>query len=201
MGRREEARTELLGMTSAMPAVLSQFISEPLYRDLWEIALPKPYQDALATVTLQDARADSAEYYRAKGRLYARRGDAVLERAYFDSTLRVLSRRRANGATGIFLFPDLGAAYAVVGRLAEARAYADSAKGAELMKQDAFRGWFAVVELARLYVKLDAPDEALAILERLKAAGRGAPSAWLRVDPAFAALLPLPRMQTLLSGS
>jgi hypothetical protein len=156
---------ELIGL------LVPHLISDPLYRDLWETVVPEPYQETLAKLRLRDAPTDSAEYYRAKGRLYARRGNAPLERVYFDSARGVLEGRRARGTSSVFLNVDLAMAYAVLGRTADARAQADTEAHAGLLRRDAFRGWFATLELAHLYARLGLKEECIAILRALRGAG------------------------------
>ena len=54
--------------------------------------LPEPYQDELARLTLSGAHVDSAEFYRAKGKLYARRNVPSRERAYEDPQIIIVNR-------------------------------------------------------------------------------------------------------------
>jgi serine/threonine-protein kinase len=199
-GRADEAKRVLETLATELPVrdLVIHYISDPLYRLLWETVLPEPYHDALQKLSLDAAPLDSAEYYRAKGRLYARRGQHALEVAYFDSTRAVLEGRHGAGSTSLFLHVDLGTAYAEVGRVADARVHADSAARAGLLQRDAFRGWFATLELARLYTALHARNEALGILESLKGVN-ALPQPWLRLDPAFAELHGDPRYQSLLT--
>ena len=200
-GRTDDAKNALRALETQLPLsdLVVHYISDPLYRLLWETVLPEPYHDALQKLSLNAASLDSAEYYRAKGRLAARRGQHAVEVAYFDSSRAVLEARRGAGATSLFLHVDLGTSYAEVGRVADARVHADSAAGAGLLQRDAFRGWFATVDLARLYAALHARNETLTILESLKGVN-SLPQSWLRLDPAFAELRGDPRYQTLLAN-
>jgi serine/threonine-protein kinase len=200
-GRTADAKNALQTLETQLPVtdVVVHYISDPLYRLLWETVLPESYHDALQKLSLAVAPLDSAEFYRAKGRLYARRGQHALEVAYFDSLRAVLERRRGAGATSLFLHVDLGSAYAGVGRVADARAQADSADRTGLLQRDAFRGWFATVELARLYASVHARNEALTILESLKGVN-ALPQSWLRLDPALAELRDDARYRALLTA-
>ena len=200
LGHSDEARTLFEAMLPQLPALLPQFINEPLYRDFWDSLMPAAYQDALARSTLESTLSDTAEYYHAKASLYRRRDMRGLQHAYADSAVRVLSGRRASGATGLFLLVDLGDAYLSAGNVAAASAYADSARAGAPMTQDAFRGWFASIEIARLYARVGATDKALALLEQMKAAGREVPAPMLRDEPRFAAMSSEPRMQALLAA-
>ena len=199
LGHSDEARTLFVTMLPQLPALLPQFINEPLYRDYWDALMPGAYQDALARATLESSLSDSAEYYLVKASLYRRREMRDLQQAYADSAVRVLSGRRARGATGLFLLVDLGDAYLSAGNVATATAYADSALAAAPMTQDAFRGWFTSIHIARLYARLGATDKALAVLERLKTAGHEVPAPMLSDDPVFAGMRSEPRMRALLA--
>jgi serine/threonine-protein kinase len=181
-----------------VPGIVQQLISDPLYRFRWEIGLPPIYEQRLERMTLAEARVDSAEFYRAKGRLYARHNDHQRERAYFDSVLMVLEPLRRAAPVTPFTHVDLGFAYWEVGRTAEARAYADSARAIGGLKMDAFRGWFASWEIARLYARLGARDEAFAVLQDLGAAKY---AAFVRADPALAPLRGDPRIAALLGSA
>jgi serine/threonine-protein kinase len=183
---------------AGVPGIVQQLISDPLYRFRWEIGLPPVYERRLEKLSLGDARVDSAEFYRAQGRLYARHGDHERERAYFDSVLAVLEPRRRVAPVSPFTYADLGFAYSVVGRAEEARAYADSARALGGLKMDAFRGWFASWEIARLYARLGARDETFDVLHQLGAANF---ANFIRADPAFAPLHADPRFDALLRSA
>lgn len=201
LGRAAEAKDTLQQMVSALPTLLPQFISEPLYRDLWEWLYPEDFQRALERVSLPESRSDSAEYYHVKGALFRRRGDTKRQVAYFDSALRVLSGRRARGASGPFILVDLGSVSLGAGHRDQARLYADSAWAADVLKTDAFRGWFATMELARLYARIGAKDKALDVLESVKARGRLVPPALLREDAVLSTLSSERRLRALMDSA
>jgi eukaryotic-like serine/threonine-protein kinase len=187
-----------MGELADVPGIVQQLISDPLYRFRWEVGLPPPYEQRLDRMTLAEARVDSAEFYRAKGRLYARHNDRQRERAYFDSVLMVLEPLRRAAPVTPFTHVDLGFAYWEVGRAAEARAYADSARAIGGLKMDAFRGWFASWEIARLYARLGARDEAFAVLQEV---GAEKFAAFARADPALTSLRGDPRFDALLGNA
>jgi tetratricopeptide (TPR) repeat protein len=195
-GKTDEVNRRMAEMAN-VPGIVQQLIGDPLYRFRWEIGLPAAYEQRLEGLSLADARVDSAEFYRAKGRLYARHGDQRRERAYFDSVLMVLEPRRRVAPVSPFTHVDLGFAYAVVGRTAEARAYADSARAIGGIKADKFRGWFAGWDIARLYARLGENDQAIAELRELGA--QKYPS-FVRLDPAFSTLRSDARFDSLLKG-
>jgi serine/threonine-protein kinase len=192
-GKTGEAYQRMIELADA-PGIVQQLVGEPLYRYRWEIGLPPIYEQRLDQLSLNEAGGDTAEFYRAKGRLYARRGDHRREQAYFDSVLMVLEPRRRVAPVSFFTHVDLGFAYSVLGRAAEARAYADSARALGGLKMDAFRGWFASWEIARLYARLRARDEAFAALGDVGAANY---AAFVRADPAFTPLRGDPRFDSL----
>ncbi len=200
LGRVADARALMERMTAERDVFLPQYINEPLYRDLWDSIIPEGFQAGLARISLAAARSDSADYYQVKGRLYARRNNTALQRAYSDSALRVLMGRRQSGALGVFTFVELGNAHWGAGHLPDARAYADSAWDQNIMKQDAFRGWFATLELARLYARLGDNGKAFDVLERIKLAGQILPAVLLETEPAFAGMMDQPRMRALLGA-
>jgi serine/threonine-protein kinase len=195
-GKTAEANQRIVDIVGA-PGVMSQLIGDPLYRFRWEVGMPPVYDQRLERISLAEANVDSAEYYRAKGRLYARRGDQRLERIYFDSVLSVLQGRRRAFPVGTLTHVDLGLAYAEVGATDKARVYADSARVVGGVKSDRFRGWFASWDIARLYAQLGERDKAIAVLREIGAADY---PAFLRVDPEFAPLRGQPGFEALLRG-
>ena len=193
-GKTSEANQRLIELANT-PNIVTQLIGDPLYRALWEVGLPPEYEQRLERLSLAEAHVDSAEYYRAKGRLYARRKNAQLQRAYFDSSLAILKGRRPNFPLTPFTHVDLGTAYAELGQTPQARAYADSAHAVGGVKHDAFRGWFASWDIARLYARLGMREEALTVLREIGAQNY---AGFLRIDPTFASLREDPRFQAML---
>ena len=63
---------------------------------------------------------------------------------------------------------------------------------------DAFRGWFASWEIARLYARLGAADEAFAVLNEVGAANY---VNFVRADPAFSPLRADPRFAALTANA
>jgi tetratricopeptide (TPR) repeat protein len=199
-GDFESARAALDPLLAAAPVLTPILVGDPLYRPLWELALPAAFQEALDALTLANPLVDSAGYYYHKGKLRIRQRRPVEARPYFDS-LRVFQQRRLGDRTPAFdALIDLAAASIELGDRPAAIRYLDTLLVRDPMAEDAFRGSFALVEAARLLTRLGLHDRAIALLTRLLSLPTPASPGLLRADPAFAPLTREPGFQELLRG-
>ena len=132
---------------------------------------------------------------------YAQQGDGARARAYADSARAALETQiRATPADGQ-LHALLGVALAYMGRKGEA--VQEGQRGVTLspMARNAFQGPYVLHQLARIYVLVGEPDQALDHLEALLKIPYYLSPGWLRIDPTFDPLRKLPRFQKLAEGT
>ncbi|MDX1393037.1 MAG: protein kinase [Gemmatimonadota bacterium] len=198
-----EAATQVMSAYALREDALEQLVpalmGEVLYRPLWEIVLPAPYQDALRRMELSNTFVDSAAFFYHKARLAERSSEDAEAREHWRSLAQILERRTGTWQATTQSGVDLAFAYAALGRTDEARLIADRLYREDLSEQDGFRGVFSEIDLARLYVRLGDNAGAVRVLEDLAAGPSPASPEFLRVDPAFEPMVGYPRFDALVA--
>ena len=132
--------------------------------------------------------------------LYQLRGDRHRMLIYAD-TARLAFEQQTRAA------PDdgqrrvlLGVALAYLGRKAEA--VREGRRGVELMpiSRDGYFGPYVQLQLARIYLLVGEPEQALDQLEPLLRVPFYLSPGWLRIDPTWAPLKGNPRFERLIAG-
>jgi TolB-like protein/Tfp pilus assembly protein PilF len=122
-----------------------------------------------------------------------------LERAYYDSALKIVAARLRGRPDDARLHSALGVAYAGLGRKEEA--IVEGERGVDLrpISNDRYQGYYRVWDLARIYVMVGEFDKAVDRLEYLLSIPGYLSSAWLRIDPTWDPLRGHPRFQKLVA--
>jgi TolB-like protein/Flp pilus assembly protein TadD len=131
---------------------------------------------------------------------YALRGDLAHSRAYADSA-RIALEEKLAAQEDAQLHVLLGTALAYLGRREEAVREGRRAVAMLPLSKDAFSGAYVQHQLARIYILVGQPDQALEQLEPLLRAPYFLSPGWLRIDPTFDPLRKHPRFQRLLAGT
>ena len=123
-----------------------------------------------------------------------------VEAAYYDSARGVIARKLRAQPDDPRLHSALGIAYAGLGRKHEA--IQEGEKAVELLpaSNEAYRGYYRAVDLARIYAMVGERDAAVAQLEHLLSIPGHLTAAWLRLDPTWDPLRDHPRFQRLVGG-
>lgn len=174
--------------------LLPPMVEEVIYRPFWEMALSEAYQRALERSTSADF-SDPGAYFLARAGRADRVGDGGTRAAFADSAVRVLDERLLSRPDDNWARIDLAAALALEGRPEEGRAHLQGLDAEALIREDAFRGPFWALELARARVATGDPEAAIADLEYLSTVPSSASGAFLRADRALAPLRADPRFQ------
>ena len=123
-----------------------------------------------------------------------------MEAAYYDSARGVIASKLRAQPDDPRLHSALGIAYAGLGRKHEA--IQEGEKAVELLpaSNEAYRGYYRAVDLARIYAMVGERDAAVAQLEHLLSIPGHLTAAWLRLDPTWDPLRDHPRFQRLVGG-
>ena len=160
------------------------------------------YHDALARLTLQAAKGDSATYYLLRAEFYDTRKDIPTAHLYYDSARAVIEGRLRGGLASraseeLPLETQLALAYAGLGRKADAVRL--GREGAQLLpvSRDAFAGTLVLQDLTEVYIRVGEHDAAVDQLDYLLSIPSPVSSGLLRVDPLYTPLRGNPRFERL----
>ena len=133
--------------------------------------------------------------------LYHLRGDAVKTRAHADTAYRATLAQLRNSRDDdpqrtIFLGLEL----AYLGRKAEAIAAGERGLSLLPLAGDAVNGPYYQHQIARIFLLVGEPENALDRLEPLLKQPYYLSPGWLRIDPTFAPLKGNPRFERLIAG-
>jgi TolB-like protein/Tfp pilus assembly protein PilF len=202
-GDTERARALLASLASRadmLEPATKILVGDIVYRPLWDMVMPAEFEETLARLPL-DESVDSVAYWITKANLYDRRQNADAARANRDSARIVLEGRVARTPDDGALHVELAGVLAGLGRDREAAMHAQLAERAQLVERDAFRGPFWQIELARNMAAIGDHDGALRLIEQMLQVPNSAGPAFLRLDPAFAALRADPRFERILASA
>jgi serine/threonine-protein kinase len=193
-GAQTVVRTAL---TTVEPAALLPFFGN--YWDLYWV-LDDAQQQQLLTLPPSAWDNDRAQWAIVRTQTYHLRGDQAKARVYADSAqLAYGGQLRATPDDGQ-RHVLRGLALAYLGRKAEA--IAEGQRGVALVpiSRDAFLGPYIQHQLARIYLLVGEPENALDQLEPLLTMPYNLSPGWLRIDPTFAPLRGNPRFERLVAG-
>jgi serine/threonine-protein kinase len=157
-------------------------------------------QRTLLSLTPESYEGMRAEWGRAKGIVYASRGDRARGRAYLDSALAAADSELAAAPNSPIILAFRAVLLAHMGRHAEAIANGESAARLFPITEDSFLGPWVRHMLAQTYVLVGENDKAVDVLESLLRVPHYLSPAWLKIDPTYAPLRGFPRFDRLVSG-
>ena len=136
-----------------------------------------------------------------RAQTYDLRGEKALARAYADTAQLEFADQLKGTPDDGQLDALRGLALAYLGRKADA--IAEGRRGVALIpvSRDAQSGPYIQHQLARIYILLGEPEQALDQLEPLLRIPYHLSPGWLRIDPTFAPLKGNPRFEKLIAGS
>ena len=168
------------------------------YNDLFWV-LTRDQQTLLLTLPPSAFDNDRGTWGGVMAQTYWLRGDQAKMRAYADSARVVIEAELRDAALDSQLHVFLGLALAYLGRKADA--IREGLRGLELARRV---GELSVPyiqhQLARVYVLVGQPEEALDQLESILKVPYYLSPDWLRIDPNFAALKGNPRFERLVAA-
>jgi serine/threonine-protein kinase len=131
---------------------------------------------------------------------YASRGDTARTHAYADSAGSAGEAYLREAPENAQLHVLMGTALAYLGRKADA--IREGRRGVELMplSRNAYQSPYLEHQLARIYILVGEPEQALDVLEGLMRIPYFLSPGWLRVDPTFDPLRGNPRFRKLLEA-
>lgn len=158
------------------------------------------YLAAAEQMALDDPEVDSAYYYLAKARIYARVGRDVSARAYYDSARAALEVRVREAIPHLAPHGDLGIAYAGLGRKEDAIRAGRAAMRALPVSRDAMSGPDRIRTMAQIYVMVGEYDLAIDQLQQLLDIPSQFSAGLLYVDPFWDPLRSIDRFQATLEA-
>ena len=164
------------------------WVLEPEQQSLLLRLTPRPFDDDVGNWGL----ALAATHYI--------HGDAVRARAYADSARAALEQQLKVAPEDGGRHVLLGVALAYMGRKADAIREGQRGLALQPVSKDAFSGAYNQHQLARIYILVGEPDEAVNQLEALLKIPYYLSPGWLSIDPAFDPLRKNPRFQRLLGN-
>ena len=189
------ARTTIGSVPAGMePAALVAYVAN-YYEMFW--LLDDAQRTLLYQLTPSQFDDDRGAWGMALAGAYALQGDSRLASAYADSARAAFEKQLRDTPDDAQLHTLLGAAFAYLGRKAEA--IREGQRGMELMptSRNAFTGPYNHHQLVRIYILVGEPDKAVDQLEALLKVPYFLSPAWLRIDPTFDPLRKHPRFQKL----
>jgi TolB-like protein/Flp pilus assembly protein TadD/predicted Ser/Thr protein kinase len=133
-----------------------------------------------------------------QGQIYGLMNQPQLARSYYDSARKMAEAKVRQRPEEALFHSSLGMAYAGIGRKQDA--IREGKAGVDLLpvSKDAYRGFYRVEDLARIYVMVGDYEAAIAQLEYLMSIPGDLGIGALRLDPAWKPLRNHPRFQNLL---
>jgi tetratricopeptide (TPR) repeat protein len=161
------------------------------------------FQEALKRLSSESLEVFEAQFYcvpRALflAQIYGFMKQPELEKNQYDSARKLLEARVLQRPEEAMCHSALGIAYAGLGRKQDA--IREGKMGTDLLpvSKEAYRGFYRVEELARIYVMVGDHEEAIRLLEYLMSIPGDLGIGALRLDPAWSPLHVNPRFQALL---
>jgi Flp pilus assembly protein TadD len=166
------------------------------YWDLFWV-LDEAQQQLLLRLTPSAFDDDRSRWGIALAETYALRGNRVEARAYADSAAAAFESQLRATPDDPQLHALLGTVYAYAGRKADAIREGRLAVEKKPLAADAYTGPYIQHQLARIYLLVGEPEQALDQLEPLLSLPYYLSPGWLRIDPTLAPLRMNPRFQRL----
>ena len=197
-GDRAAARAAIRAASRVDPTAL--LVGLAVYQDLYWVLDDEQQRHVLAQPpsAFDD---DRGNWSIVRAEIYHLRGDRGLTAVWADSARRALEEQTRVTPDDAQRHVFLGLALAYLGRKADA--VREGRRGVELtpMSQDQYNGAYFRLQLARIYIVLGEPDQALDQLEPLLRIPFHLSPGWLRVDPTFDPLRSHPRFRKLVEGT
>ena len=131
---------------------------------------------------------------------YALRGDAAHARVYADSARAAAESQLQASPQDAQRHVLLGLALAYIGRKADAVREGERGTAMLPLSKDAYTGPYLLHQLARIYLRVGQPEQALDVLEQLLKIPYYVSPGFLRIDPEWKPLRDNPRFERLVQG-
>jgi serine/threonine-protein kinase len=133
------------------------------------------------------------------GRIYSEKGDDVKAREHYEASLPLLEQAVAESPLDAERHMTLARVYAGVNRKADA--IREGKRACEILPEskDAIDGVDLTMRLAEIYMRVDEPEQALALLDHLLSIPAGLHVEQMRVAPIWDPLRNDPRFERLLA--